>query len=238
MRKKIFLRHEREFIALSGEAQPGKKVGEETQDLFRRADKELKELSLSLENTVRIRIWGKDGEARNQATAERSRILTERTKASSSSYICPGYFDSSANVALDLIAMRPANPNLDRRPVDFDPPRNYLRYLIYDSFLFLSGFTSAGSNLDNQLVAGSNLDNQLVQILSEIEVSLADGGASWDNVIAASFYLHRSQKMKLLKDLLKKERKAGLAQMELCFVDGFASEGRVLEVEVTAKIKK
>jgi enamine deaminase RidA (YjgF/YER057c/UK114 family) len=228
MRKKIFLRHEREFIALSGEGQPGKKVGEETQDLFRQADKELKELSLSLENTVRIRIWGKDGEARNQATAERSRILTERTKASSSSYICPGYFDSSANVALDLIAMRPANPNLDRRPVDFDPPRNYLRYLIYDSFLFLSGFTSAGSNLDNQLV----------QILSEIEVSLADGGASWDNVIAASFYLHRSQKMKLLKDLLKKERKAGLAQMELCFVDGFASEGRLLEVEVTAKIKK
>ncbi len=228
MRKKIFLRHEREFIALSGEGQPGKKVGEETQDLFRRADKELKELSLSLENTVRIRIWGKDGEARNQATAERSRILTERTKASSSSYICPGYFDSSANVALNLIAMRPATPNLDRRPVDFDPPRNYLRYLIYDSFLFLSGFTSAGSNLDNQLV----------QILSEIEVSLADGGASWDNVIAASFYLHRSQKVKLLKDLLEKERKAGLAQMELCFVDGFASEERLLEVEVTAKIKK
>jgi enamine deaminase RidA (YjgF/YER057c/UK114 family) len=172
MRKKIFLRHEKEFIALSGEGRPGRTVGEETQDLFRQADRELKELSLSLENTVRIRIWGKDGEARNQATAERSRILTERTKASSSSYICPGHFESRANVALDVIAMRPANPNLDRRPVDFDPARNYLRYLIYDSFLFLSGCTSAGSNLDNQLA----------QILSEIEVSLADGGTSWDNV--------------------------------------------------------
>ena len=228
MRKKIFLRHEREFIALSGEGQSGRTVGEETQDLFRRTERELKELSLSLENTVRIRIWGKDGEARNQATAERSRILTERTKASSSSYICPGYFDSSANVALDLIAMRPANPNLDRRPVDFDPSRNYLRYLIYDSFLFLSGFTSAGSNLDNQLA----------QILSEIEVSLVDGRTSWDNVIAASFYLHRSQKVELLKDLLEKESKAGFAQMELCFVDGFASKGRLLEVEVTAKINK
>ncbi len=227
MRKKIFLRHEREFIALSGEGQSGRTVGEETQDLFRRTERELKELSLSLENTVRIRIWGKDGEARNQATAERSRILTERTKASSSSYICPGYFDSSAKVALDLIAVRPANPNLDRRPVDFDPPRNYLRYLIYDSFLFLSGFTSAGSNLDNQLA----------QILSEIEVSLVDGGTSWDNVIAASFYLHRSQKVELLKGLLEKERKAGLAQMEICFVDGFASEGRLLEVEVSAKLK-
>jgi len=227
MRKKIFLRHEREFIALSGEGQSGRTVGEETQDLFRRTERELKELSLSLENTVRIRIWGKDGEARNQATAERSRILTERTKASSSSYICPGHFDSSAKVALDLIAVRPANPNLDRRPVDFDPPRNYLRYLIYDSFLFLSGFTSAGSNLDNQLA----------QILSEIEVSLVDGGTSWDNVIAASFYLHRSQKLELLKGLLEKERKAGLAQMEICFVDGFASEGRLLEVEVSAKLK-
>ncbi len=227
MRKKIFLRHEREFIALSGEGQSGRTVGEETQDLFRRTERELKELSLSLENTVRIRIWGKDREARNQATAERSRILTERTKASSSSYICPGYFDSSAKVALDLIAVRPANPNLDRRPVDFDPPRNYLRYLIYDSFLFLSGFTSAGSNLDNQLA----------QILSEIEVSLVDGGTSWDNVIAASFYLHRSQKVELLKGLLEKERKAGLAQMEICFVDGFASEGRLLEVEVSAKLK-
>jgi enamine deaminase RidA (YjgF/YER057c/UK114 family) len=228
MRKNIFLRHEREFIALSSEGRLGRTVGEETQELFQRVEKELRESSLSLENTVRIRIWGKDREARNLATSERSKIFTDRTKASSSSYVCPEHFDSSARVALDLIALRPANSSPKRKTVEFDPPRNYLRFLIYDSYLFLSGLTSAGSTLDNQLA----------QILAEIEVSLTDGGSSWEKVNGASFYLHRSQKVELLKGLMEKKKGVGIPQMEFCFVDGFASEGRLLEVEITANINK
>ena len=228
MRKKIFLRYGREFVALSCDGRPGGTVAEEAQDLFQRVDKELRELSLALENTVRIRIWGRDKEARILATAERSRILTGKAKASSSSYICPEHFNSNARVALDLIAMRTANPGLQRNPVEYDPPRKYIRYLIYDSFAFLSGITSAGPNLDNQLA----------EILTEIEGSLTDCGTSWDKVPSASFYLHRSQKVELLRGLLEKKRRVGIAQMEFCFVDGFASEGRLVEVEVTAKIDK
>ncbi|MEE8326014.1 MAG: hypothetical protein V3R58_03145 [candidate division NC10 bacterium] len=228
MRKKIFLRYGREFLSLSCDGLPRGKLAEETQDLFQRVDKELRELSLALENTVRIRIWGRDKEARNLATAERSKILTEKTKASSSSYICPEHFNSNARVALDLIAMRTANPGLQRKPVEYDPPRKYLSYLIYDSFAFLSGITSAGTNLDNQLA----------EILTEIEASLGDSGTSWDKVISASFYLHRSQKVELLRDLLGKKKRIEVGQMEFCFVDGFASEGRLIEVDVTAKIDK
>ena len=124
--------------------------------------------------------------------------------------------------------MRTANPGLQRNPVEYDPPRKYIRYLIYDSFAFLSGITSAGPNLDNQLA----------EILTEIEGSLTDCGTSWDKVTSASFYLHRSRKVELLRGLLEKKRRSGIAQMEFCFVDGFASEGRLVEVEVTAKIDK
>ncbi len=236
MKINIFLGYEREFIVLSCEGRPGGTVEEETQDLFQRVDKELRELSLSLENTVRIRIWGRDLEARRLAAAERNNILAGKARASSSSYISPEHFDSNARVALDLTAMRPANPNLLRKPVDFNPPKPYTRYLIYDSFIFHSGITSGGPNLDNQLA----------KILAEIESSLTDNGTTWDKVTSASFYLHRSQnvkaaletKVELLKGLLERKRTLGIPQMEFCFVDDFAEEGRLVEVEVTAKINK
>src|SRR5437588_10258789 len=139
MQTKIYSWLGREFIELSGEAHPAASVAEETNDLFGRFEEELKSHGLSLENTVRTRIWGRDRDARNLATAARSNILTGNAKAASSSYISPQRFDSAAKVALDLLAMRPSR-DAERKAVEFAPPRNYLCYLRYDSFVFLSGY--------------------------------------------------------------------------------------------------
>src|SRR5262245_48145398 len=227
MQKRIFSWQGREFIDLSGEAKSAASVEAETDALFRSFDQELKTHGLSLENTVRTRLWGRDRDARNLGTAARSKILTGRTKASSSSYISPHRFDSDARVALDLLAMRPSRAGAERRPVEFQPPRNYLCYLRYDSFVFLSGYTSDAETLEEQV--------------SQVGYAVAGGlivaGTQWDKLIKVSLFLHRTQNLETLKELLKRAPPVSEnVQIEFGFVDGFAGEKSLLEVEATALI--
>ena len=80
MQKRIFFWLDRECIELSAAARPTASVEEETNSLFRSFEQELKADGLSLENTVRTRLWGRDREARNLGTAARSKILTAALK--------------------------------------------------------------------------------------------------------------------------------------------------------------
>jgi enamine deaminase RidA (YjgF/YER057c/UK114 family) len=225
MQNRIFSWQGREFIDLSGEAKSAASVEAETNSLFRSFEQELKTHGLSLENTVRTRLWGKDREARNLGTAARSKILTGRTKASSSSYISPRRFDSDARVALDLLAMRPSRANAERRPVEFQPPRNYLCYLRYDSLVFLSGYTSDAETLEDQVS----------QVGNAVAGGLIVAGTRWDELIKVSVFLHRSQNLEKLKELLRRAPPApNNLQIEFGFVDGYAGEKSLLEVEATA----
>jgi hypothetical protein len=136
MKKKLFSWLGREFVEIIGEGKAGAPPEGAVNDLFLQFEAELKSHGLSLDNTARIRIWGRDKDARTLATAARSKILTGNRKAASSSFISREWFDSDATAGLELLAMRPINPGAERRPVDFEPARNYLCYLRYDSVLF------------------------------------------------------------------------------------------------------
>lgn len=224
MHKKIFTWLGREFIELSGEAMAAASATTEAQELFQRFDQELKLHGLSLDNTVRSRLWGRDRQSRDLGSNERVKILSGKARSASSSYIAPGHFDSSAKVALDLLVMRPSEPSANKRVVEYDPPIVPIRLLTYDSVVVLSGVTTVLPTLEAQL------DN----ILPRIRGSLADARSSWDKVARVSFYLHRSQTLENLKALFAQRVTAKIPQMEYCFVDGYSSEGKFCEVEVTA----
>ncbi len=113
-----------------------------TAELFEKFETELKASGFSLDNTARIRVWGRDKDARTLATAARSKILTGNRKAASSSFISLRLVRFGRHGRSELLAMRPVNRGAERRPVDFKPARNYLCYLDYQSLLFFSGFTS------------------------------------------------------------------------------------------------
>jgi enamine deaminase RidA (YjgF/YER057c/UK114 family) len=224
MRKRIFTWLGKEFVELSGEAKPAANATTEAQELFGRFDDELKSHGLSFDNTVRSRLWGRDRQSRDLGSNERVKILSGKARSASSSYIAPGHFDSSAKVGLDLLAVRSAEPSANKRVVEYDPPIVPIRFLIYDSVVVLSGVTTVLPTLEEQL------DN----ILPRIRGSLADAGSSWDKVARVSFYLHRSQTLENLKALFARRVTAKIPQMEYCFVDGYSSEGKFCEVEVTA----
>jgi enamine deaminase RidA (YjgF/YER057c/UK114 family) len=226
MRKKIFTWLGKEFVELSGEAKPAANATIEAEELFQRFDQELKSHGLSLDNTVRSRLWGRDRQSRNLGSDARVKTLSGKARSASSSYIAPGHFDSPAKVAVDLLAMRPAEPNAAKRVVEYDPPIVPIRFLVYDSVVVLSGVTTVLPTLEEQL------DN----ILPRIHGSLTDAGSSWEKVARVSFYLHRSQPLENLKTLFARRVTAKIPQMEYCFVDGYSSEGKFCEVEVTAAI--
>ncbi len=225
MQKKIFQWLGREFIALSCEGMSGMTATDQAQDIFRRLDEELQGMGLSLENTARTQLWGKDRESRNLGSNERVKILSGKARSASSSYIAPDHFNSEAKVALDLLAMRPSRQGLEKTLVEYDPPITPLRYLTYDCVVFLSGVTAVLPTLGEQLS----------DILPRISSSLTKAGSSWDKAVMVSFYLHRSQSLETLKELFIKTVKPEIPQMEYTLVDGYSAEGKLIEIEVTAQ---
>jgi enamine deaminase RidA (YjgF/YER057c/UK114 family) len=226
MRKRIFSWLGKEFVELSGEAKPAATATAEAHELFQRFAQELQTYGLTLDHTVRSRLWGRDRESRDQGSNERVKILAGKARSASSSYIAPVHFDSNAKIAIDLLAMRPSRPDAEKFLKEYDPPIVPLRYLIYDSVVVLSGVTAVLAALDEQL------DN----ILPRIEDSLKNAGSSWDRVMKVSFFLHRSQRVETLKELFSNRVTAEIPTMEYSFVDGYSSEGKLCEVEVTATL--
>jgi enamine deaminase RidA (YjgF/YER057c/UK114 family) len=226
MRKRVFSWLGKEFVELSGEAKTAATATEEAHELFQRFDRELQTHGLSLANTVRSRLWGRNRESRDQGSNERVKILSGKARSASSSYIAPVHFDSNAKVAIDLLAMRLSRSDTEKFLKEYDPPIVPLRYLTYDSVVVLSGVTAVLATLDEQL------DN----ILPRIEDSLKNAGSSWERVAKVSFFLHRSQRLETLKELFRARVAAKIPAMEYSFVDGYSSEGKLCEVEVTATL--
>ena len=224
MRKRFISWLGRDFIELSAEAKPAASATSEAQEIFRRFNQELEAHGLSLDNTVRSRLWGRDRESRDLGSDERVKMLSGKARSASSSYIAPSYFDSDAKIAVDLLAMKPSRQDMQKRIVEYDPPIVPIRFLVYDSVVVLSGVTTVLPTLEEQL------DN----ILPRISGSLKDSGSSWDRSARVSFYLHRSQTIDNLNRLFNSRIKAPIAQREYYFVDGYSSVGKLCEVEVTA----
>lgn len=225
MKKTIFPWLDREFVSLSCEGNSVGTATEETEDIFRRFEEELNGEGLTLENTVRTRLWGRDRASRDRGSDQRVKILSGKSRSVSSSYIAPGYFESGARVSLDLVAMRTVASDAQKFLKEYDPPITPLRYLTYDSVVYLSGVTSE--------IPG--LREQLDDILPRIQGSLTDAGSSWENVVKVSFYLHRSQKHESLKEMFEETIKINIPQVEYSFVDGYSSPGKLIEIEVTAQ---
>jgi enamine deaminase RidA (YjgF/YER057c/UK114 family) len=223
MRLAIYPWFGKEFIQLSAEGRPGVPADQAAADIFTRMDAALKEQGLSLANTVRSRLWGKDRESRDAGSTQRVKLLAGKARSASSSYISPTHFDGDATVAIDLWAMRGSG---EKRLQEYDPAIVPLRFLVYDGVAVLSGVTYDQGTLEDQL------DN----ILPRIGESLKLAGAGWEKVARMSCHLHRSQTPDALRAGLSKRLGASLPDYEVSFVDGYSSPGKLVEIETTAAL--
>ena len=97
METKLFSSLGREFVELSGEGRSGASVETATTELSQKFADTLSPLGLSLDNTVRIRVFARDRQARTDAPMVRSMILSGSRRAASSSFISQDWFDSAGS---------------------------------------------------------------------------------------------------------------------------------------------
>ncbi|HEY7065448.1 MAG TPA: RidA family protein [Chloroflexota bacterium] len=215
-----------EFIALTGEGDPALGAADATRDLLTRCDARLQPYGLSLDDTVRTRLFTRDRPGRDAASVARRERLSGRARSVSSSFIAPDRLDSAATLALDLLALRPSRPGTERSAREYEPPRAPLRSLTTDGLVFLSGVTSSAGALAEQVAVA----------LAEIGESLTTAGSGWDRVVLTSCFLHTSQDASVLLKLLPPALRDRRARIECEPVDGYASPGCLVEIEVTATL--
>ena len=216
------------WVGLRAEGSPNLDVGSQTSEIIRRFDAQLNRSGLSLVDTMRTRLWARTREGRDQASRARAAMLTGATRSASSSFVAPDSLDSAAAVAVELWAMQPARRDAGKTLVEYDPPIVPLRYAVRESVVVLSGVTSVLPTL-----AG-----QVSEILAGIEGSLAHASTGWSNIVKVSCLLHHSQSLIELRSLLAPVSARTTAAIEYGYVDGYSSEGKLIEVEVTAQLSR
>jgi enamine deaminase RidA (YjgF/YER057c/UK114 family) len=225
MRTTVIDWHGHEITFLSAEGNPSiADTAEQTRDTFRRLDEELKTQGLSLEDTIRTRLWARDRPIRDLSSKIRVEILAGAARSASSSFIAPAYFESDAGVAIELWAMRPATPGSQKKLIEYDPPIVPLRYLERDGLVVLSGMTSVLPTLHEQVQ----------EILGNVTAALTHAGVDWNQVLKLSAILHRSQKVGSLQAVLSNLLPGRRVESEFAFADGYSTEGKLVEIEVTA----
>ena len=129
--------------------------------------------------------------------------------------------DANVAVALEVILVRPRSATSQKGLVEYEPQRTPLRYLTYDGLLFTSGETQDGATLADQVTAN----------LAVHAASLAMAGLSWEHAQLVSCFLRRDHSVDALRTALARPRGSGVP-VECELVDGFAGEGRLVEIEV------
>jgi enamine deaminase RidA (YjgF/YER057c/UK114 family) len=226
MRSTIFSWLEHEFVRVYGEGRVGLAVPEATRELLGRIGAELATHGLSLDDVVRTRLFARDRAGRDQGSAARREIMSNRARSSSTGVFAPAVFNSDAPVAVEVLAMRPRQAGAQKRLQEYDPPRTPLRYLVLESIFFGSGETGPGATLDEQVAA----------VMGEHGESLAHAGTSWERAVLISCCLQRSQSPAALRQALQRAAPVAAVPLECELVEGFAGEGRLVEIEVTALV--
>jgi enamine deaminase RidA (YjgF/YER057c/UK114 family) len=222
MRKMCELWLGHELVGLSAEAGPAVSPGDGLRALLERFDAELRAVDLSLEDTLRTRLWARDRAGRDEASRARVEMLSGKRRSASSSFICPEHFESTGTVALDLLAVRSSGSA--KTLCEYEPPIAPLRYLIWDDLVVLSGVTSEREGLSAQLD----------QILPAIGGSLVAAGVDWPDVVNVDCFVHRSVSWEPVRAALRSVLGAARPRLSYSLVDGYSHPAKLCEIEVTA----
>ena len=223
MRLKCFSWLGQEFVSLSWEGNGEGTIADEAAHLFGNFRDWLNRFQMTLDNTVRTRMFVRDFDTWRVATVERAKILSGQARSVSSSHVRPERLGAKPRIGVDLLAMRsPANGE-HKILKEYEPQTVVLRRLTWGNLVFLSGVTD---------MTHPTLDQQFPVIIERLTDTLADAGVSWPHVARASFFLHRDESWHELQERLAKAVDLRRASLDYTFVD--TRQGKRLEIELTA----
>ncbi len=115
-----------------------------------------------------------------------------------------------------------------KREIEFEPPRPYLKALTVDDLLFHSG---RGGN-------GESIKAQIRSSLDIIGKTLAELGSSWNKVLLLSCYVKRLGWLDTVENLVREHTHLGAHSIDLVPADEYARPEMFLEVEATAYVRR
>ncbi len=217
------------LVSLYREGRPGSAPADQLVEIVTALDSDLRDAGLSLENAVRHRLWTRDRTSRDGTNEVRARLITDRRRCATSSFIDAARFVSAADVAVELLAQYPKVEEEHRRLVDFDPPRRYARYLVQDGLMFTSGMAEPGDSLEEQFA----------NAMAEITRSMRRELVAWRDVLSAQLFIERGHgKPAWLMDRVRQAAGGDLPYIDCEEVDGLASLDKHLEIEITAALSR
>ena len=226
MRLKVFPWLGQEFVSLSREGNGEGTVEDETREVFARFAEGLEPFGLTLDHTVRTRMFVRDMDTWHAGVHERVRILKGKARSVSSSHVWPARLGPKARMSVDLMAMFPPRDGGEKVFREYEPQTIVLRRMNWGGLLFLSGVTD---------MTHTTFDGQFPVIIQRLTDTLADGGGSWDRVARASFFLHHEEKLDMLRARFRQAVGAAIPGMDYTFVG--TRQGKRLEIELTARLQ-
>ena len=223
MREKIFPWLGQEFVFLAWEGNGDGTIEDEVRALFNNFADRLREFGLTIDHIVRTRLWARNMDCWQAGTNERARILSGKARSVSSSHIRPDRLGTKARIAVDVIAMFPPSSGEAKRLREYEPKTNVLRSLTWGGILFCSGQSD---------MTTVTFDEQFPLIIKRLSDTLADGGASWEKVLRASFFLYRENSLDKLRESFRHMVSATIPSLDYTLID--LRQGKHLEIELTA----
>ena len=223
MRLQVFRWLGEEFVSLSWEGNGEGTIADEMRDLFGRLSDWLGRLGLTLDNTVRTRMFVRDIDTWHVAAAERAKCLVGRARSTSSSHVRPERLGAKPRFSIDLLAMHAPNTGEQKILREYEPQTVVLRRMTWGKLVLCSGVTDMTTpTLDERypIIIG-RLTDTFVMLACPGQVQRASFSASGRSISE-------------LRDRLAKTVDLRRAEQDFTFVD--TRQGKRLEIELTATL--
>lgn len=224
MQKRFFHIKGHPFVFLSTTGQGGRGATEEATLSCDRLNQELEKLGGSIKDVVRITIFTRDQECRPAVSEVRKKAFPQATRPASSSIIVHDFSPEDTLIETDATAFLSKGKKYMKRGVEFDPPRPYLKALMVENLLFLSGAGGRGENIEVQTRTACNF----------IGETLTELGSSWAKVLLVSCYVRKLEWFDTVHGIVQGKLGKGSIPVDLVMADEYAQPNMLVEIEATA----
>lgn len=213
-----------DLLSVRGETGAGE-VGAQMTALLTACEKVLQAEGLSVLDVVFQRMFLRSRAAREEASLARGAFFSGNRRGGSSSFQSAARFAGPGDAMIEILALRPM-AGKPKRLVEFAELRKYPQYVVHDDLMFVSGMAELAATPEEQLQLS----------IAQVEAALAAEMVAWRDVIEARTYVQKGSKSPAwLRSGLDAAAKARIPRVVCEQVDGLATEGKVLEIEVVVR---
>lgn len=210
------------FLSTTGHGVSGAK--EEATLACSRLGQELEKLGGSIDDVVRTTVFTRNQECRPAVSEVRKKAFPQATRPTSASIIVHDFSPRDTLIEIDATAILSRGKKYEKKGIEFDPPRPYLKALLVENLVFVSGEGGRGENIEVQTETA----------YKRIRETLAEVGSSWDKLLMLSCYVKKREWFDTVYKMFQDKTGHNAVSIDLVMADEYANPEMLIEVEATA----